>query len=207
MNKESSDEKLLKLIEGTSKVSHMPSIGVMRKKKSLGRAFALFKLKPRVTLFNINKVLFVISMLLTMVFFYNFIAGTRYAASGFLLDSVKNISSFTKPKPDINKGVLTIQEYLDSLDRRNVFLTTGFSQKKAIDTIVVTDLVKDLKLVGIIWSNNPEAMIENAVEGKTYLLKKDEKFSQDRFKIKDITRSSAILDITVEDQHIEYELR
>lgn len=207
MNKESSDEKLLKLIEGTSKVPHLSSVGVMRKKTRIDNVFSFIKLKPKLNLFNINKILFVFSVLLTAVFFYNFIAGIRYTASGFLLDSVKNISSFTKPKPDINKGVLTIQEYLDSLDRRNIFLTAGFSQKNAIDTVVVADLVKDLKLVGIIWSNNPEAMIENTVEGKTYLLKKGEKFSQDRFKIKDITRNSAMLDINVEDQHIEYELR
>lgn len=207
MNKESSDEKLLKLIEGSAKVPHLSSIGVMRKKTRFGAFFLFAKFKPRVTLSNINKFLFIISMLLTMVFFYNFIAGPRYAASSFLFDSITNISSFTKPKPDVNKSVLTIQEYLDSLDRRNVFLAAGFLQKETIDTVVVTDLVKDLKLVGIIWSNNPEAMIEDLTENRTLLLKKGEKFRQDKFKIKDITRSSAILDITVKDQHIEYELR
>ena len=207
MNKESSDEKLLKLIEGTAKVPHMSSVGVVRKKKSFGMAFTLLKFKPRLTLFNINKTLFVLSLLLSAICFYNFIAGNRHLASGFLLDSIKNISSFKKPKPDVNKGVLTIQEYLDSLDRRNIFLAPGSSQKESQDTIVVTDLVKDLKLVGIIWSNNPEAMIEDALEAKTYLLKKGEKFAQGHFRIKDITRNSAILDVITESKTIEYELR
>ncbi len=207
MNKESSDEKLLKLIEGTARVPHMSSVGVMRKKKSFGMAFSFLRFKPRLTVYNINKGLFVVSLLLSLVFFYNFIAGNRYLSSGFLLDSVNNISSFKKPKSDVNKGGLTIQEYLDSLDRRNIFLAPGSSQKESLDNIAVTDLVKDLKLVGIIWSNNPEAMIEDALEGKTYLLKKGEKFAQGHFKVKDITRSSAILDVITENKNIEYELR
>ncbi len=207
MNKESSDEKLLKLIEGTSKVSHLSSVGVTRKKNRFGAIVSLIKLKPKLNLFNINKFLFVISVLLTIVFFYNFIAGSRYAVSGFLLDSIKNISLFTKPKPDVNKDVLSIQEYLDSLGRRNIFLTTGVSQTATAANIVVADLVKDLKLVGIIWSINPEAMIEDALEGKTYLLKKGDRFLNDKFKVKDVTRSSVILDVYIEGQANAYELR
>lgn len=207
MNKESSDEKLLKLIEGSSKVPHMPSVGIMRKKKNLNAVFSIAKFKPKLNLFNANKFLFVISVFLTIVFFYNFIAGNRYSASGFLLDAIKNVSSFTKPKPDGNKGFLTIQEYLDSLDRRNIFLTAGVSQKSEIDAIAIEGLVKDLKLVGVIWSSNPEAMIEDAVEQKTYLLKKGDKFLNDKFKVKDVTRNSAILDIYIEGQAKTYELR
>ena len=63
-----------------------------------------------------------------------------------------------------------------------------------------------LKLVGIIWSANPEVMIENSKDSRTYTLKKGESLS-DQFKIKEISRSSAILVVTTPAGSKEYELR
>ena len=38
--------------------------------------------------------------------------------------------------------------------------------------VKVEEMFKDIKLVGIIWSDNPEAIIESSVDGRTSLVKK-----------------------------------
>ncbi len=207
MNKESSDEKLLKLIERSGYIPPLASVGVKRRNTKLGMPFPVIKLKFHFNLFSLNRALFVLGALLTGVFLYNFIAGSRYSNSDFLIASVKNLSAFSKPKITEDKATLDLQEYLNSLDRRNAFLAAGFSKKENIDNALVSALVKDLKLVGIIWSSNPEAMIEDSVEKRTSLFKKGDKFSQDRFVIKNITRNSVILELNIGNQVKEYELR
>ena len=113
----------------------------------------------------------------------------------------------TKIKQSGNQAFLSEQEYTDILDRRNIFQQAGAANVESVDNVVITDLVKDLTLVGIIWSSNPEAMIEDAVEKKTYLLKKGDRFLNDRFKVKDVTRSSVLLDVYIDGQAKPYELR
>jgi len=75
------------------------------------------------------------------------------------------------------------------------------------ETVELANLVKDLKLVGVIWSTNPEAMVEDMVNKRTHLLKKGDTFGANQYKVKDITRSSVILEITVEGAVKEWELR
>lgn len=207
MDKESSDEKLLKLIERSGHVPPLASVGVKRMNTKFGLPLPVIKLRFHFNLFSLNRALVAVGVLLTGLFLYNFIIGSRYSNSDFLIASVKNLSAFPKPKITEDKATVDLQEYLDFLDRRNAFLPAGFSKKENIDNALVSDLVKDLKLVGIIWSNNPEAMIEDSVENRTSLFKKGERCSQDRFKIKNITRNSVILELNIGSQVREYELR
>jgi hypothetical protein len=50
-------------------------------------------------------------------------------------------------------------------------------------------------------------MIEDAVEKKTYILKKGDRFLKDKFRVKDVTRSSVLLDVYVQGKMKAYELR
>jgi hypothetical protein len=122
---------------------------------------------------------------------------------------------FPSPKSAAGLGKLSIkddfkflglQDYLVEINKRNIFLSAELrvNAGKGL-TPDFTQLVQDLKVVGIIWSSNPEAMIESTKENRTYILKKGDKISE--FKIKDITRTSAILEMEVEGQIKEYELR
>ena len=70
----------------------------------------------------------------------------------------------------------------------------------------LTESVKVLKLVGIIWSQNPEVMIENSKDSRTYTLKKGDSLGE-QFKIKEISRSSVTLLVTTPEGAKEYELR
>lgn len=208
MAKESSDEKLLKIIESkTSVLPPISNIGFKKKSDKFGLPFKFFKVKARINLFNLNKGLFLAGFILTGILLYVFIQGARYSRSDFLFAAVKNFSAVTKIKQSENQAFLSEQEYTDILDRRNIFQQAGAANVESVDTVVITDLVKDLTLVGIIWSSNPEAMIEDAVEKKTYLLKKGDRFLNDRFKVKDVTRSSVLLDVYIGGQAKPYELR
>ena len=91
---------------------------------------------------------------------------------------------------------------------RNFFLPGGnknsvYLQEESKD---LAESVKTLKLVGIIWSQIPEVMIENSKDSRTYILKKGDSLSE-QFKVKEISRSSATLLVTMPDGPKEYELR
>ena len=109
-------------------------------------------------------------------------------------------------------GVVSLLEYSNIFKHRNIFIPpevkieevdeAGSEQKLKLD-----DLVKNLKLVGIIWSANPEAMIEDATETRTLLLKKGDSFGKNLFKVKSVLRNSVVLDVFVAGKNMEYELR
>jgi len=92
--------------------------------------------------------------------------------------------------------------------RRNFFLPAELKVGNitAAESVDILEELKDFKLVGIIWSQNPEVMIENAKDSRTYTLKKGESFNE-QFKIKEISRNSAILEVNLGSGTREYELR
>ncbi|MBU4467724.1 MAG: hypothetical protein KKC39_03130, partial [Candidatus Omnitrophica bacterium] len=92
--------------------------------------------------------------------------------------------------------------------RRNFFLPADVKDGgvTAQENVNVLEELKDFKLVGIIWSQNPEVMIENTKDSRTYIFKKGESYNE-QFKIKEISRNSAILEINLGSGTQEYELR
>ena len=206
MDKSSSDEKLLKIIEGTDKVKSFPQVGIKAKSK---------KVKPRLinlnfkdfTLQNVNKGLFVIGGLLTVYFLYSFMSGRVEAKRIILPPPVKNLD-FVKFVVGDDGKLVDINAFQD-ISKRNMFFPVG---KKPVDPLVakqkedIAEVVKPLKLVGVIWSDNPEVMVEDSKENRTYLLKKSDTFGQ-KFKVKEILRNSVILEISGVEGANEWELR
>ncbi len=210
MNNESSDEKLLKLIEGTSQVPNISKVARVGLKQSRIRfkfPFSKAKFFPRINLVNLNRLFYVISAVLTVVLLYNLTAGSPVGKFDFLLGG-SGKGAVNGPKIFEDKAVLSLQEYLDYVEKKNIFLPKDFYEKNdQVDPDVLSNLVKDLKLVGVIWSAKPEVMIEDTFENRTFLLKKGEMFGQAKHKIKDITRNSVVLEILVSGKVQEYELR
>lgn len=64
-------------------------------------------------------------------------------------------------------------------------------QSAAPTFISISDRSKSLKLVGISWSDDPDVMIENTKENRTYFLKRGQMI--DDFKIKAIFKDKVIL--------------
>lgn len=207
MDKSSSDEKLLKIIEGTDKVKSFPHVGIKAKAKKAKPQLIKISFKD-FTLQNVNKGLFVTGGILTVYFLYSFMSGTVEGKRVILPPPVKNLD-FVKFVAGDDGKVVDVNAFQD-VSKRNMFFlaaqkpvdSTAVKQKEAI-----SEVVKSLKLVGVIWSDNPEVMVEDAKESRTYLLKKSDTFGQDKFKVKEILRNSVILEIAGVEGANEWELR
>jgi hypothetical protein len=84
--------------------------------------------------------------------------------------------------------------YLEMVQRRNVFAPIGLGKdreeiQKAKETL--TKMSNDLKLVGISWGQEPQAMIEDSQSQKVYFLKTGDNIG--KFKVKEILENKVIL--------------
>jgi type II secretory pathway component PulC len=205
MDKTTSEEKLLKLIEGAAK-KPIPKIGIKQKPKKI-LAFK-FNLHPKLDISNLNKALFAFCGLLTIIVLFNLVSQARLPDASLFLPAKKVDSSSSKFSLLPKAGFLSREEYLAEIKKRNVFLP--FDLRESVRegmSAEVSELVKDLSLVGIIWSKNPEVMIESKRESRTMLLKKGDTFNADEIKVKEITKNSAVLEIHSGGEVREYELR
>ena len=216
MDKQSSDERLLKIIEGTGD-SRRGQANTPVAKKSLGHPTAIkFNLATAKNIFThikfnlakINVALIGMGIFLTLIFLVTLVTGPVISKSNAAYftsaDSAAVLKFITAGE---TQGLLRKNIGGENL-RRNFFMPAGFMSEgsSAEGSGTVLDELKDLKLVGIIWGANPEVMIENGKDARTYILKKGESFN-DQFKVKDISRNSAILEVNLSSGIKEYELR
>lgn len=211
MDKSTSDEKLLKIIEGTKGAKRAQRVGVKPKikGKSLLSFPLAFKFKLKFSLALLNKSAFFICGLLTLFFIYMAVFGTGIIHKSLGLSEAEGGSYFAKLISEGEGVYLAREQYANEIVEGNVFLPARLRPRIAGPLIdnTIDDSFQDLALVGVVWSRNPEVMIESLLEQKTYILKKGDIFGQQQYKVKDITRSSAVLEIEAKGEKIEYELR
>ena len=134
--------------------------------------------------------------------------GVSIALIGYL------ITDFTFRRPDINqicekistaKGWSFFKEvpeaevrpflhYLEMVQRRNIFSPVMLKIKEdpEVKTKKIVDaLIENLKLVGISWSREPQAMIEDKKARKTYFLKPGDTIT--KLKIEAVLKDKVIL--------------
>jgi len=215
MDRSTSDEKLLKLIEGTANIKPTQKLGLRPRPKGLFPfplpfSFPVNPLKIKfvqlINLPNINKGLFVVCALLTLWFLIAIAAGAQGVRADLIFPTSKGVG-LAKGINQEGNNFLGLQDYLGEISKRNIFL--GANIRASAERQIAPDvmiLVQDLRLVGIIWSKNPEAMVESAKDAKTYLVKKGDTVSQ-QLTIKEVTRNSVILEKEVEGQMQQFELR
>lgn len=218
MDKQSSDERLLKLIEGGSSGVKKPFTAPGAKKggpkglPGLSLKFSLPAIKAKlkelkINLFLVNKGLVALAVLLTLIFLYTLFSGAIISNSTSVFSpqdtsAIAKIVSADKAQGAIRKNILSEDI------RRNFFLPPGskittYKQEEELD---MTEELKVLKLVGIIWSKNPEIMIENTRDSRTMTFKKGDSLTNN-IKIKDISRNSAVLEVATESGLKEFILR
>lgn len=221
MDKQTSDERLLKIIEGTSESRRVQG-NASGPKKPLGKApgldfnlasFNLVSLKGlfkklKINLAKINTALIGFGVFLTLIFIYTLFTApviSKSNAAFFTLADSKALVKFISVGEA--QGAMRKNFSLENL-KRNFFLPANLkvSSIAAGETDDILEELKDFKLVGIIWSANPEVMIESSKDTRTYTLKKGESFNE-QFKVKDILRNSAILEVNSDAGPREYELR
>lgn len=102
---------------------------------------------------------------------------------------------------NITLPMVNIEEVQVQAKRRNMFTFLPTPVKaEAGTTPEISALIVDLKLVGIIWSNSPQAMIENTKEQRTFLLSQGEQIGQ--VTVKKIFQEKVILEVGGEEQEL-----
>lgn len=215
MDKQTSDERLLKLIEGSSDSKRRQN-GQQAPKKTLTGALPgklnLNSLKAwkgfRIKLFDLNRGLIGFAGLITIIFVYSLFSG-QVSKSTAAYFNPADAASVSKIISAIQAQGLMRKNILGQDIKRNIFAPSGskssaYTQQEGMD---LTEQTKDLKLVGIVWSANPEIMIENAKDSRTYLLKKGDSFNNEMIKVKEISRNSATLEILTDSGSKIYEIR
>jgi type II secretory pathway component PulC len=145
-------------------------------KESIKRSIALWR-QQRFDFKTFNRVLELFIAILII-----------YAISGFLL-SLIHLKKITNSKVNIEEKPVDSAEleiasflkapsyYLNKVRTRDIFKMAG---NKTEETVIskqppsseTIQLTKDLNLVGISWSEDPDVMIEDTKEKKTYFLKR-----------------------------------
>jgi len=217
MDKGTSDERLLKLIEGgASEPKRKQNIGIAPKKslselmqtaKSSISLKAIKEFKPNLVV--LNKGLMGLASIITVALIYTLFSGPSVSASNAAYFTSADVTAAARTLAAKENQVLARKSISSQEIKRNIFLAPGVKRTSFTETMSasVAEVTKDLKLVGIIWSANPEVMIENGKDSRTYTLKKGDSLNGDQLKVKNITRNSATLEISTEGATSEYELR
>lgn len=174
------EEKLLKIIENPNVEKRR--VPVAAKIRSLGalplkdwldsfhldkNSFKKFNLKLA------NKVIIIICAIITVVWVFNFLSTGIKLSKRFKQITMSGAVS-TQEEQKAQKIDVGIEEATAQASRRNMF-TLMPSKEEAQAAVDVGLTLGSLKLVGILWSDSPQAMIENTKEQKTYFVSKGDK--------------------------------
>ena len=201
------EEKLLKLIENPGKgtgdlkirrpfnkraILNLFSFKQLKANfRSLGRSGE--KLKPfLLNLKFVNRFLAGVAVVMILFLVFDFIAGRPTLSNVYIYaKETQTASQAFKISPLQN--AVNLSDYQSLIDTRDVFHFEPL--KKAEATPEAMEIIKaeaaQLKLVGIIWSKNPQAMIEDIKESKTSLVNEGDTIG--KLTIKRILKDKVIL--------------
>lgn len=138
----------------------------------------LFRTPPGIQQLN---VVLKFSILFTALYLgYNMIAmGIQWRrASNLILQPGKGVPLETEQPMTLK----SISYYTDKAATRDLFALgprAKSEESEAAEEAPAEDITKNFSLVGIAWSNDPEAMIENIQLKRTHFLKRGQSFDQD----------------------------
>jgi hypothetical protein len=205
------EEKLLKIIENPAveKIKLKPADS--KSAAASAPPFATFlrgiidasskEMLKHASLQTANKALAVICACLTISAFYNYLAFNKQLKRKY--EKITSDVSVYKPAGQKNTmSEANLEDLIAGYRLRNIFsfIIPGYISSPAAQKNV-SHLASNLKLVGVIWSDNPQAMVEDTQGGKTYLVSPGDYIGQ--MKVNKITRNSVIVGKDKE----EWELR
>lgn len=191
------EEKLLKLIENPLSAKQKPHpafkvrplniravgswVGGLHINKDALRPFDLRTL---------NKILVALCVLITLFLIFDFI-GYNAKLENRLFELNSQAAVIDGGKENTAELKIDLSQTLSEMKRRNMFTFLPPKEASVVKTTNYSELVNNLKLVGIIWSDKPQAMIESVSEKKTYLLGNGEHIGE--LTIKSVLKDKVIL--------------
>jgi hypothetical protein len=194
------EEKLLKVIESPHRLKARPFKRRMKRAfpHLIGDFFKRVRIDFRkLKLKTVNKMLVNICVLVTGFFIWDFV---RVKAS---LD--KRFQNVTDVSDMAGFKVIGTNLFKESLDdaiaysnEKNIF---SFSKEQPSTETAVSPVENNYRLVAVIWADNPQVMVEDIKDQRTYLLSVGDKIGD--FVVKEILRDGVVL----EGENKEWELR
>lgn len=171
------EEKLLKIIENPGMVEKKKASPALKNINALQSWLKNFDIKAaipkRIDIRTVNRILAVLCIVITLVLISDFLNGKftfRKKLNKILAGTTaKNTAGKNIAIPEVK----TEQLIADS-KKRNIF-TLEPEKEKPIARSDIAGAAVELKLVGILWSDNPQAMIEDTRAQKTYLVSAGDK--------------------------------
>ena len=193
------EEKLLRIIEDSASGGKRHKLFESYKKKAPDLKVLIAEVKKfrlnretfkKLNLRSANRIVVGACVCFTLFLIFSFISDNIYYKRSFeKLRSEASVESVSnKVFPDID---VTESELVKETGQRNMFSFLPPKAEAAVTTEVPT-VITDFKLVGILWSDKPQAMIEDTKEQKTYFLSAGEKIKE--VAVKRILRNKVILD-------------
>ncbi len=151
------------------------------------------KFKKFLNLRALNIVLLILSAGFTLYVILDFLAGLPRMTNIMRLES----NAKSQGIGDIKVAhLMPVAYYLQEITAGNIFnlpapKAVGSEPQQEALPQELTNLVANLNLVGIIWSKPPQAIIEDKVDGKTYLVNRGSKVKIAR--VKEILKDKVIL--------------
>ncbi len=199
------EEKLLRVIESPNKFAKR-GMRVQRRPQDFRLSLKLFKARHKIRLqdlLNLKTVNAILGFLAA--------AGTLFLLLDFWMGMprIKKVQRLETAARTLDIGNLNIEKlgpltyYLQEIGGRNIFALAAVSKTAEADSaepsIELTNLIDGLRVAGIIWSEAPQAIIEDIKTGETYLLNRGGKLKQAR--VKEILKDRVIL--SYHDEEIE----
>ena len=200
------EEKLLKIIENPASAEKRKSLPDIKRTASALTDW-IKKLLPgaegreafRVDMRTVNKALAVICICVTLYAVIRLVAeGSDFSRKFNKIAAGGNIPAVKEKTP--SETVVKTEEMVAESKKRNIF-TLEPTKEKPIERVDLSGGAVELKLVGILWSDTPQAMIEDTKDQKTYLVSKGDKIGN--VSVKDILVNKVVL---TKDQQ-EWDLR
>lgn len=191
------EEKLLKIIETPNLEKRkipLSDIKPLANLKSIKSLVANFKFnKEMLKKFDLGvaiKLGIFLCVAFTLFWIFDFVRNGMILKKRFnqLMAESSDASNVKKNLPDLNVDMNALSSQIRS---RNIFslLPTRAQAGELVTEVPVA--ITNFKLVGIMWSDNPQAMIEDSKEQKTYLLSAGEQLGQ--VKVKRILRDKVVI--------------
>ena len=163
------EERLLKIIENPGNpagISPRPDGGAENKKAAPAESFSK-ALTGRFNLKTAVQLSVAVAVLATLFLLYDYLIASR-DSSGRLKNVLSRGAAVTVVEAVTEKAP-ELKDLLEPAGKHNIF---AIEPEKA-DSLLAAETaqaISSLKLVGILWSERPQAMVEDTKSAKTYLL-------------------------------------